>query len=193
MSNPDAERLMKRARMRLPGALDDAIRAELYNAADELFQDSSCWQEDISVAVTAGDDEYTLTPASTANIVRLVGVLNSADCPVDATLELPDNLVLRFEPAQAETFTATVVLSVSGLDADDFPNLPAWVWDRHSNALLDGVLSKMMTQPAKPYSNERMSVYHMRRFRNAVAAAKVAAHHRNLEDGQRWRFPGGWR
>lgn len=191
MANADAERMMRLARARLPGALDELIQAELYNVADEFFKQSSAWQQDIDFTTAAADDDYVLAP-STGNLVRLVQVLTADSVAVDATLELPATIRLRWMPTRIETLTATVVMSVSKMDADNLPDIPAWVWDRHSEDFLDGVVGRMMTQKMKPYTDERLGVYHMRRFRNGMAMAKVAATHRNIEDGQRWRFPAGW-
>ena len=47
----------------------------------------------------------------------------------------------------------------------------------------------MMSQAAKPYSSERLAVYHMRRFRSGIAAARTDAMRQNAYRGQAWRFP----
>ena len=55
--------------------------------------------------------------------------------------------------------------------------------------VLSGLLGRMMSQPAKPYTNMQLSVYHMRRFRDGIARAKVEAMHQNVYRAQSWRFP----
>jgi len=100
-------------------------------------------------------------------------------------------LELAYLPNQAGTYTVTVALTVTDpvRVTDDFPILPDWMWDKHYACILDGVLSRMMSQPGKPYSSERLAIYHGRRFRNAIASARVEAMRSNKYRGQNWQFP----
>jgi hypothetical protein len=184
-------RLLENVRMHTPGALDDAIKLEIFNALDDFFRQSHCWLQDISVSAVAGDDTYTLTPtADTGTILDLVSLTGEADQPVGATMPTPGELVLDSEPSSNETLTAKVSLTVvEPLDADDLPNIPTWFMKKYGIYLLDGVLGRMFSQPVKPYTNERMAIYHTRKFRGGIAVARSEARPENLYAGQRWRYP----
>jgi hypothetical protein len=188
--NYDLNRLMDNLRIRLPGALDTVLKLELFSVMNEFFQSSNCWYEDIDFTVTSGVTEYTITPSSIASIVRLLGVVNSDGRAQNAVLALPNTLTLVNSPSQSDTFTARVALTVNDpTTRDDYPEFPDWVINKYNNDIQDGVLGRMMSQIAKPYTNERMAIYHMRQFRGAVAFAKVEAMHQNVYRGQSWRFP----
>jgi hypothetical protein len=67
--------------------------------------------------------------------------------------------------------------------------LPARLWTKHFQALLDGVLSRMLMQPAKPYSNVTLGTYHAKRFRKFLALARADVEENSTFDGQNWVFP----
>jgi len=56
-------------------------------------------------------------------------------------------------------------------------------------AILDGTLSKLLSQQDKPYTNPTLATYHARRFRNEIAKGRDMARHQfnNSETG--WSFP----
>lgn len=190
----DTDRLMNNARVHLPGATDTALQLEWFNVLNEFFQDSNIWQEEIDFDVTSEDDPDTTTyyveQESVASIVRLLGIVNSDDLPVNGTMFVPGEIVLTTQPGQDDTYTATVTLTVNDPVArDGFPEFPAWVLNKYGMGLLDGLLARMMSQPAKPFTNTQLGAYHMRRFRSTVAQASSDATRRNLANAQAWRFP----
>jgi len=196
-SEPDTAlvRLMDMLRVRLVGARDEIIKMELFSVLDELFRTSHVWQEDIPFSVNTTTKTYDIeSEENTAKVIRLIAVVNSSDIPVFATMAVPEGLVLRFTPSASEVYTATVALTLTEpTTADGYPRFPNWVVERYFDALQDGVQGRMMSQVGKPYSNERMSIYHLRRWRNAMAQAGVDAQHKNVHGAQAWRFPRGWR
>jgi hypothetical protein len=72
---------------------------------------------------------------------------------------------------------------------DGIPVFPAWILSKYGNDFLDGLMGRMMSQIAKPYSNTAMGTYHTKKFNNAMSQAKVEALHQNVYRGQSWRFP----
>lgn len=184
------DRLMTDARVRLVGALDSAIQLELFNTLDEFFKETSAWTEEINFNVDAGETEHTLVPLDYGLIVRLVSVATSDEQPVAATMGVPGELVLNAEPTEGDTYTATVVMTVTDpTNRTGYAQFPLWTLEQYRQGILDGVLGKMMSHPGKPYTNERLAVYHLRRFRTSLGATRTTVHHQNLQDGQRWRFP----
>jgi hypothetical protein len=56
---------------------------------------------------------------------------------------------------------------VDPVDANDaLPDFPDWFFIHYKQEITDGVLSRMMSQPAKPYFSREGFMYHGRKFRN---------------------------
>ncbi|RZN09638.1 hypothetical protein CWO91_16550 [Bradyrhizobium genosp. SA-3] len=188
----DTDRLMNNARSRVPGATDTVLKQELFNVMNDFFQTSNIWQEDVAFAVNTTDKTYTITPAeSYAAIVRSLYVLNSGGLPVGPYQMLtPGTIVFKDVQSQAGTYTATVSLTVDDpLAGDGFPQFPAWVLNKYSTGIIDGLVGRVMSQPAKPYTNIQLAAVHLRSFRSCMSDAKTEALHKNVNNGQTWRFP----
>ena len=186
----DLSKLMDRARVSLPGARDNLIQLELFATVDEFFKLTNCWYEDVDFGVVSGTRSYLVTPTGVAKIVRLIGVVNSDERPQWAVMPTPGEIQLSTDPSVAQIFTARLALTISDpVMRDGYPEFPQWAYDKHSETVLSGLLGRMMSQPAKPYTNMQLSVYHMRRFRDGIARAKVEAMHQNVYRAQSWRFP----
>jgi len=198
MANADMLRLMDNAKVRLPGALEASIQNELFYCLNEFFQTSNIWYEDIDFTVTATTQTYIQNPdAFTYEIVptsgvinRLAGILNSQGSVQSATMAIPGFIVLNYSPNTDDTYTARVFLTVTDpTTRDGYPEFPAWILNKYGNDILEGVLSRMMGQVAKPYSNPQMAQFHARNFKGAISQAKVEAQHKNVYRGQSWNFP----
>lgn len=198
MANADMNRLMDHARIRLPGALDAAIQMELFAVMNEFFQASNIWYEDIAFTVTPTPDTYLDNPEAftydviptQGSITRLVGLLDSSGRPQSGTMPTLGQVILGVSPNVTDTYTARVALTVSDpVTRDGYPEFPGWIMDKYGSDILEGVLSRMMSQIAKPYSSPQMAQYHGKMFKQAVSQAKVEASHQNVYRGQSWRFP----
>lgn len=191
MANADVNRLMDNLRVRLPGAVDTALQMELFNALNEFFMGSNIWRENIEIYVVPSVTNYDLTPSGRAKVVRLMSVEDNNKFPVNASIDLiTQELALPFTPSNAGTYVAQVALSVDDpTNSEGYPLFPAWVLNVYQTDIIDGVLSRMMSQPAKPYSNTQLAIYHERRFTSAIAMARAEAQRKYVYGGQVWRFP----
>jgi hypothetical protein len=184
------DRLINDAMVRLPGALEDQIKRELFNTLDEFFTNSNIWREDISVTTEVGEDTYILGQSEPGTILRLMWLYDANQTPVNATMSEPGKLVLTNTPSAVMTLTATVSLTVTDpTTTDNFPLVPDWSADRYALNWLDGVLGRMMSQKSKPYFDKELAVFHWKRFSNAIALARAEAQHNNVFRVQAWRFP----
>lgn len=184
MADAALEILQNMAAIRLPGALSDGVNLELAATLREFCDRTNAWTEDVTVHAVAGRTEYILSAEAT--IQRLICVVNSTDLPVGADLTMPDTLVLRNEPSQVDTLTATVSLAPVPMRP---LVVPTWFFTTYKLGLLDGVLGRMMAQPAKPWSNPTLSVFHQRKFNVVIANASAAVRHGHGYGRQAWRFP----
>jgi hypothetical protein len=190
------DRLVGNLVIRLPGAREEVLKMEIFAVLDELFRTTNMWQESIPFDTVLNQKEYEIEPEEdVATIVRLMHVKNTNDLPVGAYFQMLDStLVLFNDPPAAEEWSVTVALTVSEpTNAEGYPRYPYWVLDRYLDSIMDGVLGRMMSQISKPYYNERMSVYHLRRWRNLMAQVRSDVLHKHVNDAQAWNFPRGWR
>jgi len=185
------QRLINTARTRLPGVLDDSMVYELFTVMDQFLRDTNAWQERVPVFVRANVNEYEVeTEDATGEIVRLLGVTHN-DRPVRASMPTPGLLRFATMPNTDGQYFATMALTVTDPVREEtgLPDYPDWLFTHSYNAMLDGLLAHMMSQPAKPYSNTTMALHHGRRFRSAISAARVSASRHHLYGGQSWMFP----
>jgi len=185
--------------MRLPGALDAALLLELFIVAEEFLRDTSAWKEILAFTALPSDDLYILNSAAYtfdltlptgSKCESLLGVYNVDQVPVKAQMPVPGSIVLDVLPEAATGLYAHVTLNVAEpADIDGLSVMPDWVMERHWPAMLDGVLSRMMSQMGKPYTNLQQGAFHARRFNGRKAQARVEAMRSNLYGAQAWTFP----
>ena len=196
----DFERLMNQARVKLTGASEAGLKGELFDVINEFFQDSNCWVESIALTIVTGIQNYTLIPQQGGLILRLVGVYDNNQITYPAFLEdtgpsgaslFPGGNLHLVWPQQQNIpvqvpVTKTIILPNT---REEIPNAPDWLFPKWGLKILDGLLGKMMTQPNKSYSDDTKGTYHLKRFRDGIQIARVAAMRSNLYGGQAWRFP----
>lgn len=195
-------RLMANLRTQLPGALDATLKLEIFNTVHDFCVATSAWEEDQAFTTKIGKDVYEITAGSANEYITQLLSLVRADptditgqrvipTPVPAVMSLPTQLKLLTVPTIVERLVATYAVAPRPTDdMDEFPSLPESFWDKYNNALFEGALAKMMSHVAKPYSNERMGIYHGRRFVAAMSTHKVEKYNGMVRGGQNWTFPG---
>jgi len=182
------ERLLDNARIRLPGVLDGVVKSELFFITKEFLTDTGAWKEQVDFTIIAGVEEYDIEPDNAFGIHRLIETRDVSNNPVYSWFTYPGKINIR-NAYSAGPATASVVAVPVTVDNDGYPRCPEWVYHKYENTLLDGVLSRLLSQPAKPYSSEKLAIYHMRRFRNGMAIATSDARRNHIDRGQAWRFP----
>jgi hypothetical protein len=187
---PELNRLMDNARVHLPGALDAGLKLELFNTLDEFLQGSKFWQEDIEYTARAGRTSYEVIGTEAGAVIELMANVNSSGRDVSASMPALGTLVLRADPMQTDTFTATVAYTVvDPMGTEDYPVIPEGALIKYGDGIKAGLIARMMLQPAKPYTNQQLAVLNMRKFNGTIAQARADVRHRNVYDGQTWRFP----
>jgi len=201
MQQPEMIRLMDQARIRLPGAVDAAILIELFAVMKEFFIETNTWREKLEFTAMPTPGPYSTHPEAYSydlvpvqgSVVRLMAVTDAEGRPVPAAMPVPCSVVLERGPSAPETYTAHVVLTVSDpTTRDDYPQFPLWVLNRYFTPILDGLLGRMMSQIAKPYSSPTIAMAHLRRFRKGMSEARVDGRRRNVYAAPTWRFPRGF-
>ena len=208
--NPnDLSLLLNQATVKLTGATNKGIKAELYTVLDEFFDISSSWFEKIPVDAIAFQHEYTVTPTE-GRIVRLGVVKSNTNFPTNALydasvaasqqnvggwLPIPaimptlGTIILQSPPSNPAALHVWVIKNVSAAARDMVPIAPDWVLPQFGRYILAGVLGKMMASPNKSYTNDAQSVFNLKLFQEGISRARTAALASNTYGASAWCFP----
>jgi hypothetical protein len=185
--------LLNLASARLPGALMGVIQLELEALLKDFLEMTNVLVDTVAVPVVPSKTSYPVM--SFLGVVnRLMTVLDNNNNPLNASLVVPNSasvdfsVSLQYAPSQAATYTAYVaVLPDPGTPIVDA--VPDWIWTKYRNGLMDGLLARMMIQPAKPYSNAQLAAVHEKLFRKVQNQARNDMLRQYKFRGQGWIFP----
>jgi hypothetical protein len=199
MSQFAIQRLMANLRVKLPGALDGPVKLEVFNAVSEFCVKSCVWQDRQPFSTRVGKSEYEMSaPQHDAYYTQLLGLYkddgdgddNTNGPAVKAVMKDPTTLRLLTTPTTVERLVAYFAMAPQPTDElGDHAGIPDSFWSKYHDAFYEGALSRMLAQPAKPYSNERLGIYHGRRFIAMTSVAKNEHFNGNVRGGQNWQFP----
>ena len=192
----DLDHLLNLARTELVGVSDAGLRAQLHDVCHEFFADSNSWTEHLRIQILPNVHDYTLIPQHSGMIIRLVSVWDSNFIVLPALIseiEPPNAIMHLMHPQNVNQTARVVVIKQIYQREHDIPVAPKWLLPMYERTILDGLLGKMMGQSSKSYSNDTLSAYHLRRFRDGIMVARVAAERANIYGGQAWRYPGAFR
>lgn len=186
------DRLFDDLRVSLPGSTDAAIKQELWATLDDLCRDGHVWRETITVALVVNQDEYLITPAGT-EIVHVFAIDHPTLDLTNVTYEYGKILIASDSPLAADTTSPLFVVAALTPSLNPGADVEAWIpsdmWSEHYQTILSGVKARMMAQPAKPYSNPQVAVYHARDYRSRKAVARHRVRTGGVPGAQMWRFP----
>jgi hypothetical protein len=202
MSNNFAvDRLKANCQVQLPGALDGPLLLAIFNTVTTFCIQTNVWQEDQDFQTRANKRDYAISASeSDCYYTRLISVVrNDLDTdqslltnPTPVRAHMHGEGILRLHDTPQVITRLTARFAKAPRPTDNFgslPNFPLEFWDQYHNVLVEGVLANMQAQTAKPYSQERMSILHGRRFIAGCSTAKVEALNGGMLGGQAWRFP----
>jgi hypothetical protein len=180
--------VMGQANVALSGASDVGLKVQMFDVLEEFFDGSNCWQEHINFTVVPDLLEYPLIPL-TGRALRLYGVLDQNNVPQPAVMPEIGKVRFLYPYTDSQPMTATLIKTVTDPLSCFPPGIPDWVLPTHGLCLLHGLLGNMMTQPGQSYSNPAMGNFHLQKFRNSIAHARIAMMRMNTVGSQAWAFP----
>ena len=172
----------------LSGASDAQLRTQLFLVLDEFFDKSNCWQETFNLSVIANTLQYPIIPV-VGKIVRLLAVIDQNNIPQAAVMPNIGMVQFLYPYSNTQPMTAIVVKTVADPLGCFPPNIPDWILPTHGRAILSGILGSMMIQPGTSYMNPTIGNFHLQRFKDMIAKARVAAMKMNTIGSQAWMFP----
>ena len=197
MDKADVQHLLNQARVKLTGASEAGIKAELYDTIYEFFKDSNAWIETLSIPITSGSQDYLLVPAEGGQIIRLAAIYDPNLIPIPGFMPTVGTLHILYPVNTDQTYTVRVIKNiVPPTRADDdrtfkgtVPDAPDWLLHTYPTYILDGVLGRLMMQANKSYTDPTLATYHLRRFRDGIAQARTDALRQNTLGAQTWNYP----
>lgn len=183
---------MDNLRIRAPGVLDGVLQLELYNALDAFLQATNIWTQDIQFTAIGG----TLCGATIdiepdyGSIYQLMWTRNSQKMNQLMSMMEPGTLEYLQPVSDTDTWTATCAITITDpTTSDGYPVAPAWIVDKYRSIIIHGTLAMLFSQPAKPYTSDKLAIFHGKHFEAGKGKGKAEAQQRNLYGGQAWRFP----
>ena len=181
-------KVLGQAKVSLSGASDKELEVQLFDVLDEFFDKSNCWQETINFPVVINNLDYPIFPTC-GRILRLNGVYDQHNTPQQAVMPTIGIVHFLYPYSSTQQMWASVIKTVTDPLNCFPPNIPDWVLPAHGRAILAGILGNMMIQPGQSYSNPTLGNFHLRRFLDLIAHARVAALRMNTVGSQAWAFP----
>jgi hypothetical protein len=192
MSKPHLEgywlKLFGQLQANLTGVSRAEMEVQLFDVLQEFFDGSNCWTEPITVPVIANIQDYPLIPIH-GRILRLWGVVDQNNVPQAAAMPEIGTLHFFYPYTNPQPMTATVVKNVTDPLLCSPPHIPDWVLPAHGLGILHGIMGYLMLQPGMSYSNAALGNFHLTKFRDAIAHARVAKMRANSIGSQAWAYP----
>lgn len=207
VNSPALDRILDGVRVNVPGAVDPEIARNYFQVMRDFFQYANCWTDKIPITVTPECRHYDATP-SVGFPNRLMAVYTQTDeeiidgtdpvsqigrtenANIGASMTIPGVIELRYFPNVEQKMIVKLALTVSDpITKAGFPIVPDWILQKYGEGIEHGIISKLMLQVAKPYTNLQAGTYHRGMYQMARNQARTEANHENTYRGQRWRFP----
>tara|TARA_R110000772_G_scaffold235182_3_gene346789 strand:- start:6947 stop:7609 length:663 start_codon:yes stop_codon:yes gene_type:complete len=195
-------RLKNTARVRLPGAGIDALELELFNTIVELCTETGVWRERIERNIVANKINYDVGSVTGGSRIGYIMSLtmngtiyqqlgaDAADIGGNTGYELlEDFTTVRINPAPSSNAPKALKASITLIPTSQTTLLPDAIMALYTETILDGLMGRMMSHVAKPYSNPDQSRYHQRRFRAAITRIRRTVRAGNTKGSPPWIFP----
>jgi hypothetical protein len=187
-----------------PGCVPKVRKRALILACREFFEQSAAWRVTIGPKqLQAGRKRYILSPYDAyTDIVQVLRVeLNGrplrpyasqptkndiSDLPRGYWLEAPDTV--RPWPVPITTVPDALTFYVALAPKQSVTHLPRVAATHFYDAIFDGAAGRLLSQPAKPYSNPTIAMYHLKRFRDGIGKAAARAKS-GFSSAPTWAFP----
>jgi len=196
----------------VPGVHRSVLKRQLILACREFFEQSHAWRAAVGpVDVIENQNTYMLSPFnSTTDVVAVKGVWING-IPVDPIIQRPSFAagqtppvptnnqpfgyymlrpdILALYPTPGKTLVSALQVQVALKPKSSVKQVPHIAVTDFYDAIMNGVLYRILNQPAKPYSNPSLALYFEQKFRTAIGLYAGMAK-KGFNNGASWTFPG---
>jgi hypothetical protein len=211
-----------------PGVHRSVMKRQLLLAIREFFEQSWGWRQTLGpITLIANQPTYMLSPFnSTTDVVGVIGVTvnglsiqplqsepayppapvgtvqGAVDLPFGYYMLRPDVIALAPPPNPTDpTNPPLMQVYVALRPKMSVGQVPKIAVTDFYDPIMNGALYRLLSQPAKPYSNPQLAAYFENKFRRQIAQAAGKAK-KGFANAPSWRFPyfgsaknfgkGGW-
>lgn len=195
----------------VPGIHRSVLKRQLILACREFFEQSRAWRAALGPEnIIANQNTYMLSPLnSTTDVVAVVGVFING-IPIDPIIQRPANNggnsppvptndqpfgyyllrpdVLALYPTPAKSLPQALQVQCALKPKSSVNQVPHIAVTNFYDAILAGVLYRLLNQPSKPYTNMMLSKEFESRFRTLTGVYAAAAK-TGFNNGASWRYP----
>ena len=198
-----------------PGVVRSVLKRQLILACREFFEQSFAWTGTMGpINIVEGQNTYALSPFN--SYTDVVGVMrievngvpiaplyrrpnpipNSLISPTPVTSPVPsgwyqlrpDIIALYPTPQTPLPNPTQMMVFVALRPKPSCEQVPLIAQTHFYEAILSGVLYRLLNQPAKPYSNLELSMYYEKRFRSYIGEYAGRAK-TGFNGSAQWNFP----
>lgn len=198
---------VNKALPRLPNAAKALVEEEAKAVINDFCLESTAHRETLyGFNIIAGDRDVSLTvgdgtQTEVAGILRVYfdkkQLTQFSHAPWETATTYPTGFTTKpGDPATIQLTTFPITAHEGKIDAyvylkpiDPTVYVAPLLIDYYSEIIFDGLLARMYMQPNKPYTNEKSSVYHLRRYLTGKQVAKDKANRGFTSNAQNWTFP----
>jgi hypothetical protein len=203
----------------MPGATLAAVTLITKATLREFFVQSGAWVKELPpVSIKANVDTYYLDPQADGDVLYITAMAYPAgdrykflksltQSASRARVTAPSAIPIAYHgyvdhpgkftlyPVVTEDNKQALIpyaaLTLHSKDCDNVEAaVPTWMLRYWKDHWIDGISSKMMMQPDKPYTNLLQAKYHATRFRNGISQARDMARRQFTNAETDFQFPG---
>lgn len=165
----------------VPGVVHSVVQMAVWDAICEFCTRSTYWRARVTWTMPVGTTTVDLSQID-VNTVGMSILQVGGGLYRNWRIDPPCTLVDLGPGTQDRSGWAIVSCLPVNLDA----GLPSFLIDNWSEALRDGALFRLYSQPSKPYTSPQLAAFHGKRFASRIQSARAQIIH----DGPpNWRFP----
>lgn len=160
----------------LMGVPDYVIQRAIVDGAKRFLNDSQTWTE--RQRLFLGSDEVVIMPndPKETSITAIVSVETLSGHQMEFTFQA-GKLKLR----RVLNHDAFVTLSISNNKANDVANVPNWLYDQYSNALIHSTVNLIKSQQSKPWYEPDGAMYHFNEYKTYLGEALIEMTPKNVK------------
>jgi hypothetical protein len=183
-SDPDINRLFDNVQAMVPGVTSDMVLMQSWNTIQDFYQRSTIRREHIYWQMNPGVLTLNFDPFDqnwrVCKFLQFKGLSN-------VKFEPPGRIRDLASPVPTNVRNGEILLALKPANVN--VALPYDIWTDHFEALLAGVMYRLLMQPQKPYSDVQGARLHFSMYARGIAQARARVQSGNVTDGVLWRFP----
>jgi len=196
---PPWPRLYNDVKMVIPGLTDAVFKQMLYQVVNDFMDRTNIFTETVSISANPTTLVYPFTLAKFGMANRLM-LLYDPSYPDPnpkwvqggVQMNVPGVITLSYAPSTAVEWKAIIAKTLDTVSSDGYPDLHPddnWIIDKYGDGIQFGILGRLQSMPAKPYSNAKGAKDNWQIYVTERGKARTDMLKANVFGGQRWVFP----